>query len=236
MPNQPPVADSEGTVRARSRTSRRRAMLAAGVLGSLIALAWVVDMVVPKAYDGVVPDPYALGGIAVRDLVPGGAAEKAGLKPGDTILGIGHKMLNKPADAPPELRRHAIGEGVDYLVRREGKVFETKVVLTPFRLGSYAYFYFAILGALFFALGVFVVSRRPDDPAVGVFYLLCILFMLFFVCRLRPSSYYCIDYLVQVAGTLALFLLPAVFLHFFLLFPSRKQFHFADRRAAGGSD
>ena len=51
--------------------------------------------------------------------------------------------------------------------------------------------------------------------------------MLFFVCRLRPSSYYWIDYFVQVAGTLALFLLPAVFLHFFLLFPRRKVFRFA---------
>jgi serine phosphatase RsbU (regulator of sigma subunit) len=234
MPNQPPVADPVGTARERSLRSRRRALLAAGIFGSLIALASVVDMFVPKAYDGVVADPYAVGGIAVVDLVPGGAAEKAGLRPGDTILGIGHKMLNKRADAPPELLRHRIGEAVDYLVRRDGNVFETKVVLSPLRLGSYAYFYFAILGALFFGLGVFVVSRRPDDPAVGVFYFLCILFMLFFVCRLRPSSYYWIDYVVQVSGTLALFLLPAVFLHFFLLFPSRKRLHFADRLGEGG--
>ena len=230
MPNQPPVADSRETERGASLRTRRRALLVAGIFGCVIALASVVDMFVPKAYDGVVPDPYSMGGIAVRDLVPEGAAEKAGLKPGDTILGIGRKMLNKPADAPPELRRHRIGEAVDYLVRRDGNVFETKVVLSPFRLGSYAYFYFAILGALFFGLGVFVVSRRPDDPAVGVFYLLCILFMLFFVCRLRPSSYYWIDYVVQVSGTLALFLLPAVFLHFFLLFPARKRFRFAERR------
>ncbi|HEX7528917.1 MAG TPA: hypothetical protein VF425_07390, partial [Thermoanaerobaculia bacterium] len=107
--------------------------------------------------------------------------------------------------------------------------FEPKVVLTPFRLGSASYFSFAFLGLLFFVLGAFVVSRRADDPAVQVFYVLCILFMLFFICRLRPSSYYWIDYVVQVAGTLALFLLPAVFLHFFLLFPSKKIFRFAER-------
>jgi sigma-B regulation protein RsbU (phosphoserine phosphatase) len=184
-------------------------------------------MFLPKAYDGAVPDPYSTGGILIRDLVPGGAAEQAGLKAGDVILGIGHRMLNRATEAPSELRRHRIGESVEYLVRRGEKIFEAQVVLSSFRLGSGTYLYYALLGLLFFALGVFVVSRRPDDPAVGVFYVLCILFMLFFVCRLRPSSYYWIDYFVQVAGTLALFLLPAVFLHFFLLFPRRKVFRIA---------
>ncbi len=209
--------------------SPRRLLIFVGVLACLLALLSVVDMFMAKAYDGVVPDPYSVSGILIRDLVPGGAAEKAGLRTGDTVLGIGHHMLNKAAEAPAELRRHRAGEAVDYLVRRGEDVFETKLVLTPFRLGSASYFYFAFLGLLFFVLGAFVISRRPDDPAVQVFYVLCILFMLFFICRLRPSSYYWIDYVVQVAGTLALFLLPAVFLHFFLLFPKKKTFRFADR-------
>jgi serine phosphatase RsbU (regulator of sigma subunit) len=226
----PDPSSPEGAVGVSGR-SPRRLLVFIGVLAGLLAVLSVVDMFMPKAYDGVVPDPYSVGGIVVRDLVPGGAAEKAGLRAGDTVLGIGHRMLNKAAEAPPELRRHGAGETVDYLVRRGGEVFEAKLVLTPFRLGSATYFYFAFLGLLFFVLGAFVVSRRADDPAVQVFYVLCILFMLFFICRLRPSSYYWIDYVVQVAGTLALFLLPAVFLHFFLLFPAKKTFRFAERAA-----
>ena len=224
----PDPSSPEGAVGVPAR-SPKRLLVFIGVLGCLMAVLSVVDMFMPKAYDGVVPDTYSTGGIVVRDVVPGGAAEKAGLRIGDTVLGIGHHMLNKAAEAPPELRRHGAGEAVDYLVRRGEEVFETKLVLTPFRLGSASYFYFAFLGLLFFVLGAFVVSRRADDPAVQVFYVLCILFMLFFICRLRPSSYYWIDYVVQVAGTLALFLLPAVFLHFFLLFPAKKTFRFAER-------
>ncbi|MFI5180436.1 MAG: SpoIIE family protein phosphatase [Thermoanaerobaculia bacterium] len=220
---------SPGTAPPVEDAPRRRLLLGVGLLGALIALLSVVDMFLPKAYDGVVPDPYSSGGILIRDLVPGGAAEQADLRPGDMILGIGHHIVGRPTDAPPELRRHRIGEGVDYLVRRGDRILEARVVLSPFRLGSATYLYYALLGALFFGLGLFVASRRPRDPAVAVFYVLCILFMLFFVCRLRPSSYYWIDYFVQVAGTLALFLLPAVFLHFFLLFPRRKVFHFASR-------
>ena len=226
----PALSTAPGVLDAPRVSRRHLHLVALGVMGAFLAVLSVADMFLPKAYDGVVPDPYSMGGIVVRDLVPGGAAETAGLRPGDVILGIGHRMLNKAADAPPELLRHKVGEKVDYLVRRGNDVFETKVSLTPFRLGSVTYFYFAFLGLLFFALGVFVVVRRPDDSAVQVFYVLCLLFMEFFVCRLRPASYYWIDYVVQIAGTLALFLLPAVFLHFFLLFPEKKRFRFAERR------
>ncbi len=209
----------------------RLTVVAAAVIGCLISGMSVIDMLLPKPYDGVVPDVSSQAGIVVRDLVPSGPAEKAGILPGDAILGIGRRMLRSPSDAPPELRRHEVGESVVYLVERGGKVFETTVLLASYRAASLSYLYYAVLGAVFFALGLFVVTRRPGDAAGTVFFILCILFMLFFACRLRPSSYYWIDYFVQVAGTLALFLLPAVFLHFFLLFPSRKVFRFAEPRA-----
>lgn len=213
-----------------SPAALRRAVVWLGVAACLLAGMSVVDMLLPRPYDGVVPEPYGRGGIVVRDLVPEGPAEKAGIRPGDVVLGIGNRMLNAPTDAPPELRRHAVGEKVPYLVRRASQVFEVEVVLSPHRAASFGYFYFALLGAAFFALGVFVFVNRPEDPAAAVFYLLSVLFMLFFVCRFRPLSYYWVDYFVQMAGTLALFLLPAVFLHFFLVFPSRKVFRFADER------
>lgn len=210
--------------------ARRRAIVVVGAVCALIAVMSVADMFLPKAWDGVVPDPYAEGGILVRAVVPGGPADAAGIRPGDTLLGIGRRMLKSPAEAASELGRHAPGEPVPYLVRRGEQVHELQVVLSPYRLGSAAYVYYALLGGLFFGLGLFVYSRRAGDEAAEVFFLLCVLFMLFFVCRLRPSSYYWIDWFVQVAGTLALFLLGAVFLHFFLLFPRRKVFRFADPR------
>ena len=208
--------------------ARRRAIVLAGVVGALIAFMSVADMLLPKAWDGVVPDPYAEHGIHVRAVVKAGPADDAGIRPGDTILGIGRRMLNTPAGAAAELGSYSAGETVAYLVKRGDEVSEVQVVLSPYRLGSAAYVYYALLGGLFFLLGLFVYSRSSGDAAAEVFFLLCVLFMLFFVCRLRPSSYYWIDWFVQVAGTLALFLLGAVFLHFFLLFPRRKVFRFAD--------
>ncbi|HUM01963.1 MAG TPA: PDZ domain-containing protein, partial [Thermoanaerobaculia bacterium] len=153
MPNSVRTPSGAGGASPGADASRRRVLVAAGLLGGLIALLSVVDKFLPKAYDGAVPDPYSTGGILIRDLVPGGPAERAGLKAGDVILGIGHRILNRPTDAPAELRRHRVGESVEYLVRRGDRLFEVQVVLTPFRLGSGTYLYYALLGGLFFALG-----------------------------------------------------------------------------------
>ena len=77
----------------------------------------------------------------------------------------------------------------------------------------------AVLGFAFFAVGAFVLRRRPDAVPARLFFLLSTLFLVFLVCRLRPESYSRVDGFVLQAGTAALLLLPAAFLHFYLIFP-----------------
>ena len=112
-----------------------------------------------------------------------------------------------------------------------------RVQLTSERLGGKTYLYAVVVGFLFFLIGLFVFVRVPQERSARIFFLLCVLFLLFFVCRLRPASYWWIDVFVQSTGTVSLFLMPAVFLHFFLIFPRPKRLHFAragrvDGRAA----
>ncbi|HEY6065465.1 MAG TPA: GAF domain-containing protein, partial [Thermoanaerobaculia bacterium] len=151
--------------------------------------------------------------------------------------------MNSTSDASAELRKHRIGETVSYLYRRgrcgpdaKGDISSVPVRLSSERLGGTTYLYAAALGFLFFFIGFFVFNRRPDDRAARIFFLLCVLFLLFFVCRLRPASYWWIDLFVQNTGTVSLFLLPAVFLHFFLIFPRPKRLHFAERDEWSGEE
>ncbi len=99
--------------------------------------------------------------------------------------------------------------------------------LSSERLGGRTYLYAVVIGFLFFFIGLFVFVRVPQERSARIFFLLCVLFLVFFVCRLRPASYWWIDVFVQNTGTVSLFLLPAVFLHFFLVFPRAKRLHFA---------
>ncbi len=216
-----------GEPRAAPARSGRAWFYAAGLLGLAIAIVSIADMFSPRPNDGIVPMPYSRGGIEVRSVEPGGAAEAAGIRGGDRVLGIGRKLVNTTSDASEELLKHRIGEGVPYLVRRGESLQTVPVRLASVRLGGTTYLYAAGLGFLFFLIGLFVFRHRPDDRAARIFFLLCVLFLLFFVCRLRPASYWWIDVFVQNTGTVSLFLLPAVFIHFFLIFPRPKQLSFA---------
>lgn len=213
-------------------------ILAAGILGLAMAIASIADMFSARPYDGITPVPYGREGIEVRETVPGSPADKAGIKPGECVLGIGRRIIQSTSDASSELRRHRIGEKVSYLVRNgpcptqprtatTGELREVRVQLSSERLGGKTYLYAVVVGFLFYLIGLFVFVRVPEERSARIFFLLCVLFLIFFVCRLRPASYWWIDLFVQNTGTVSLFLLPAVFLHFFLVFPRPKRLHFA---------
>src|SRR5499427_5734609 len=218
--------------------SRSGWILAAGVLGLAMAIASIADMFSARPYDGITPVPYGREGIEVRETMPGSPAEKAGIKAGECVLGIGRRIIQSTRDASAEMRRHQIGEKVSYLVRNgpcptqprtaaSGELREVRVQLSSERLGGKTYLYAVVVGFLFYLIGLFVFARVPEERSARIFFLLCVLFLIFFVCRLRPASYWWIDIFVQNTGTVSLFLLPAVFLHFFLVFPRPKRLHFA---------
>jgi serine phosphatase RsbU (regulator of sigma subunit) len=222
-----------GTIPVR-RASGRAWFLVVGFLGLAIALASIADMFSARPFDGIVPVPYGREGIEVRSTAPGSPAEKAGIRPGECVQGIGRRIVHSTSDASVELQRHRIGESVPYLVKAgpcaaeaPGETRTVPVALSSERLGSKTYVYYAALGFLFFLIGFFVFWRVPEERSARIFFLLCVLFLLFFVCRLRPASYWWIDVFVQNTGTISLFLLPAVFLHFFLIFPRPKRLGFA---------
>ena len=201
-----------------------RELALVGVVAFALAGLSIVDMYLPRPYDGVVLDADTPGQLRVRDVVPGSGAERAGIAPGDEIVGIARTLLRSTAQAAALLNDHSIGESVPYLVRRAGTdaaadLREVWVELGRRQIGDTSYLYACLLGFSFFFIGLFVLRQQPSLRASRVFFLLCSLFLVFLVCRLRPASYSRIDTFVLATGTGALVLLPACFVHFFLIFP-----------------
>lgn len=194
-------------------------LLAFGLLAFLLAGLSIVDMVLPRPYDGVVLEADAPGTLRVREVVDGSGAHRAGIRPGDRIVGIDRNVLRSTAHAAELLNQRQIGEVVPYLVRRAEGLAEVAVEMGRRRIAGASYLYAVLLGFSFFFIGAFVLRRQPRLRAAQIFFLLCILFQLFLVCRLRPASYSWVDSFVLTTGTAALLFLPACFLHFFLIFP-----------------
>jgi serine phosphatase RsbU (regulator of sigma subunit) len=199
--------------------------LAFGVVALLVACLSILDMFLPKPYDGVILDPDRAD-LYVRAVVPGSGAANAGLRPGDRIVGVGSTIVRTPAEAGRALQTQKIGGSVPYLIERGAQLTERHVLLGPRQLGTPLYLYACVLGFLFFFTGLFVLLSRPASAGGApshVFFVLCTLFLLFLVCRLRPASYSWVDSVVLTTGTLSLLALPAAFLHFFLVFPRRLR-------------
>ena len=212
-------------VRMKSKWRNYVGLVAPGVLAFLLAALSIADMFLPRPYDGVILESDRPGSPVVRFVVPGSGADRAGIESRDVIVGIDRTVLEGTNHAQEILNRHRIGDRVPYLIRREdgnapaGHMAEVMVELGRRRIGDTSYLYAVLLGLAFFGVGTFVLIRQPRLLSSRVFFHLCALFLLFLVCRLRPASYSWVDSFVLTTGTMALLLLPAVFLHFFLIFP-----------------
>jgi len=78
------------------------------------------------------------GGVLVGEVVPGGAAHRAGLRGletggvPDVILEVNGVKVNSFEDLLREVRRHQVGDRVRLSVRRGGEVLQVEVELAPF--------------------------------------------------------------------------------------------------------
>ncbi len=78
------------------------------------------------------------GGVLAGEVVPGGAAHRAGLRGleaggvPDVILEVNRTPVNSFEDLLREVRRYRVGDRIRLTVRRGGEVFQVEVELAPF--------------------------------------------------------------------------------------------------------
>jgi serine protease Do len=74
----------------------------------------------------------------IDELLPGLGAEKAGLKPGDVIVGLDHVTVTNQAQVVDALLKFREGQTVKLRVRREEKEFDAEVRLMTLRSSQLA--------------------------------------------------------------------------------------------------
>jgi sigma-B regulation protein RsbU (phosphoserine phosphatase) len=192
-----------------------------GVLVVLAALFCGFDATRSRPSDGTI---WLLGrpSLEVLDTVTRIEGDPTPLRRGDQIVGIANTIVTSPQAAAAQLRKQDAGTTVPYLINREGGQLEVMVPLTSTRVDLQDYLINVLLAMVYLVIGAWVYSRGTNDQATSLFFILCLLFMLYFMTNLNQVSYYLGAIIAQNLGALARFLLPAVFLHFFLVFPTPK--------------
>ncbi len=162
--------------------------------------------------------------VTILEVPPRTDGHTSDLKPGDVILGIANTMVSSPQDAARVLSRQQAGAPVNYLVKYGDEEPRTeKVHLTEFRTAGRFYVYYGVLAVAYWVIGLLVFVRGSDQQAARLFFRMCLLFAIFFMTNLDRSSYFWGDIITQNAGAMARFFLPAIFLHFFLIFPEKRM-------------
>lgn len=141
--------------------------------------------------------------VAVTDVTPGGASDRAGMLVGDLIFKINGKTFTTDIEADQILRRAQIGKTITYDVYRGDRELTLHITVAEFGLQFLAIL-LVIAGIVNFAFGAFLALKRPDIMAarlLGIsFILLGFFFMVFFTRRDVASLFVSIrDALVYLA-------------------------------------
>jgi len=169
--------------------------------------------------DGVVWVNRA-GGVQALHVEPDGPGSKAGLKNGDTLLGINGATIDKATDVPQVLVTVGAWSKPYYNIRRHGVEFKAQVVVGEVPADpavSYQY----LVGAAYLLIGLFVYYRRGSAHKARHFYILCLASFIF-CCFHYTGKLNGFDKVIYFANVAAGLFAPAVFLHFCLTFPEPR--------------
>lgn len=159
--------------------------------------------------------------IVIHEILEDGVSDRAGLKDGDILIAINDTLLQSINHASKILNQAKSQDTLIYTVMRDGHTlrFPLQIVMTMNTL----YLGFALLGFGFLLVGWMVGTARPGDRVPSLFFKMSMFGALVFIlggAAVGVGYNGSLFWLVNVVAGYILF--PAMFIHFFLVFPSER--------------
>ncbi len=163
--------------------------------------------------------------VAVAEVMPGGVAQKAGLRKGDLILKVDGQPITKSPELEFLLDNKKAGQQVSFLVQRKNKKFLLSLNLVP-RYNVRFVIINLLLGLFFWAVGIFVLWQKPNKKDARIFYWGCMTIAVAIILLWpgSPTHNGFTGYFLPVLYFLLYPLTPALILYFTILYPEEKRF------------
>ncbi len=160
-------------------------------------------------------------GVEAWHVAPGSPAELAGIKQGDYVVSVRGVQIRRATDVTRVLWRAGVWAEVQYQIRRDGETFTVPVITAPLQNASPLHNYLRVTALLYLFIGLFIFVRRWNAPRAIHFYIFCLVsFILYsFHYTGKLNSF---DWIIYWGNVAALFLQPALLVHFALVFPERR--------------
>jgi PAS domain S-box-containing protein len=162
------------------------------------------------------------GRLVADQLIASGPGAKAGIKPGDQLVSVNGQDIRNTARLEQQLYRSGIYSKATYSLVRGSVPLDSSVILIP-DPDRDLHNWLRLIALIYLGIGLYVLLRRWTATGSTHFYIFCL------VSFVAYSFHYsfkldAFDLEVLWSNIVAWVLQPALFLHFVLTFPEKREF------------
>jgi len=161
------------------------------------------------------------GGRLTADRVePSGPGAKAGIKIGDQLVSINGQDVRNMSGLERQLYRTGVWSKADYSLTRDAVPIDSSVILVPADRSLNNWL--RLIALIYLGIGVYVLLRRWTAPGSTHFYIFCLVSFIAYSFK-YTGKLNDFDWIIYWGNIAAGVLQPALFLHFVLTFPEKRQ-------------
>jgi PAS domain S-box-containing protein len=161
------------------------------------------------------------GLLVADDVEADSPGAKAGIKPGDQLAAVNGEEVKNTSGLERQLYRTGVWQKATYSLVRNSVALDSNVILEPANrtLNNYL----RGIALIYLGIGVYVLLRRWTAPGSTHFYIFCLVSFIAYSFH-YTAKFDAFDWEVYWSNVAAWVLLPALFLHFVLTFPEKREF------------
>src|SRR5579862_2187239 len=152
---------------------------------------------------------------------PNGPGAKAGIKINDQLVSVNGQEVNSTPGLVRQLYRTGIWSKASYSLIRQSVTLESSVILVPADRSLNNSL--RLIALIYLGIGIYVLLRRWTAPGSTHFYVFCLVSFIAYSFK-YTGKLYDFDWTIYWSNIVAWVLQPALFLHFVLTFPQKRQF------------
>ncbi len=161
------------------------------------------------------------GGRLTADRIdPSGPGAKSGIKAGDQLVSINGQEVQNMSGLERQLYRTGVWSKASYSLLRQTVPLDSSVILVPAERSLNNWL--RLIALIYLCIGLYVLLRRWTAPGSTHFYIFCLVSFIAYAFK-YTGKLNDFDWTIYWGNIAAGVLQPALFLHFVLTFPEKRQ-------------